>query len=436
MDEFTVIREDLRIQNNLESFLRDIYRNELKYKIGRNEVKFIQRGIEDLVETIVNVIEIEAKEEIGQIKKEYQQAFPSLVLLPNADKVVGIGSFYDKTKNGYPNEFDFNYVLFTFSSDQLTQTTYATFGYTHDPSFKKVHRTVKYVLCRKSLREKLVYERNGRVIQFEKYDEQIGPTSRLLFSYHTDNSVRTINVDLILAVRRVDEELWDKKLHPVSEFMENIALTGGVFYVNDKMTFPETEVAVMRYVVSHKHRKACRILKYLMNGHKDGEILAKRLRQTGLFNEIISSNRIKTEIILHHFKCQRTDRYLFPCVLKILDSINNDYDADTPLDTLTAENEHVHLFRSVDRMRYLQKMISTLTAMSYSTKPYVYEKDRITPIARSLLVYPKPVVVQYTHSNVLDGVWCLGSYFYHVTLMAFSVLMVVLFLMVLIYSLR
>jgi hypothetical protein len=114
-------------RNNLKLFLNDVFKNECVFTIDEEEVEFIQNGIEFCVQKIVNILHEEKfcldhgpQQDVKSLKEVY---FP-IKMDRDVDKllyekipfvrssIVKVGSFYEETKNKYPNEFDFIIYLY------------------------------------------------------------------------------------------------------------------------------------------------------------------------------------------------------------------------------------------------------------------------------------------------------------------------------------
>lgn len=425
------------VRNNLDKFLDDLYREELKFKLTKAEAKFIKQGVEYLLQKIAYLTFAYGKEEIESIKRDYMRVYPGLIFLENEYTLVKVGSFYEKAKNKYPDEFDFIYVLFQFFCKSTTLFGYEKFGYTYTHMFTVLHLVIKNLLSPRNIRDYLVYRDPnvpGKEIRFEKYVCLYSHSSKLQFMYENQEKNKIINVDFVLAVRRIDPDLRLKYICAHQAFNIEVAHTGSILYVNEKVAFTETEVRFMKHVLSAKHRKAYRILKYLINGHKDGEILENILRKSGHFGEQITSHMIKTEMILHHYRCFRTDRVVSPCVLEILECMKY-YDSNNGLPTLTHFPPVPHFFRSVDKLCALENMTDRLQAIQRSNIPYTHENYRVKPIAKSLLEYTRPQTPERIETEAYDWIWCLATYSINICEALFALVVFFIFVACLVHSL-
>lgn len=100
--------ENLRTpENNLERFLHDVFQNECLFGISEDEVGFIQAGIERLVEQIVEFVQEDLHRDM-----ENKKLSPSYVPLLDQAFILKAGSFYEGTKNRFPDEFDFLFCFY------------------------------------------------------------------------------------------------------------------------------------------------------------------------------------------------------------------------------------------------------------------------------------------------------------------------------------
>lgn len=93
-------------ENNLERFLNDVFQKECVFRISEDEVGFIQAGIECLVEQIVELVQEDLRRDM-----ENKKLSPSHVPLLDKAFILKAGSFYEGTKNRFPDEFDFLFVF-------------------------------------------------------------------------------------------------------------------------------------------------------------------------------------------------------------------------------------------------------------------------------------------------------------------------------------
>lgn len=424
------------VRNNLDKFLDDLYREELKFRLTKAEAKFIKQGVEYLLQKIAYLTFAYGKDEIESIKRDYTRVYPGLIFLENEHTLVKVGSYYEKTKNNYPDQFDFICVLFQCFCKSTTMFGYEKFGYTYTHMFTVLHHVIKNLLSTRNVREYLVYRDPnvpGKELRFEKYVCMYSHSSKLQFMYEDQEKKKVIKADFVLAVRRIDPDLRLKHICAHRPFNIEVAQTGSILYVNEKVSFTETEVRFMKHILSATHKKAYRILKYLINGHKDGEILQNMLRKSGHFGERVTSHMIKTEMILHHYRCFRTDRVMSPCVLEMLECMKY-YDSNKGLPSLTHFPPVPHFFRSVDKLCALENMTELLNAMQRSRKPYSHENNRIQPIARSLLEYTRPQTPERVEMKAYDWIWCIATYSINIFEALFGLAVFFIFVACLVYS--
>jgi hypothetical protein len=93
-------------RNNLELFLKDVFESECKFKIDSQETAFIQTGVESIVLKLVQrVLE---DDPIWRLIEHIIKLFHSDggKISKREGDILKVGSFYEGTKNNFPDEFD------------------------------------------------------------------------------------------------------------------------------------------------------------------------------------------------------------------------------------------------------------------------------------------------------------------------------------------
>jgi hypothetical protein len=361
-------------QDNLELYLNDVYEKECVFKIESCEVQFIQNGIENLVQRIVNDV-------LENLRRNKEVP---VTVLRNSD-IIKVGSFYEGTKNTFPDEFD---IIFCY----YETTKYAVFDYFPVTDvIKKVcnqnRRTLKYQSTSNSKQK----------IEFEKYLEKHGPATWLHFIY--TNSIgdkKCINVDLVPAGRTYITEIGHRttvsKVCQIGPFEREILSTGSFLYVEDNYSFTETEAYFMGNILSMKHKKVYRILKRLINGHSTEDVYTDKSMSC------YTSYVIKSVMIIHHYRCKRTENILLgPCLLEILDQLHT-YEYDTHLPRLVAwrlrgPSVVPDFFSELFLREYLKSLTTKLKSMQNATEEYTYNGDKVK----------KSLLEQYQEENGKSG---------------------------------
>lgn len=354
-------------ENNLELFLNDVFQKECVYRISQEEVEFIQKGIEYLVEQIVRFVLEDIHRD--QTDKKFS---PPVPLLDHA-RILKVGSFYEGTKNRFPDEFDF---LFCF---------YMTRKFAAFHNFRPPIESYVRGVCRKKGRGLKYSKLDGRKIWLNEFKEEHGPASWLLFTYKDKLSQNhEINVDLVPASKLyLDPEINTKNVDDICEikpFVQEIWSTLSILIVKNNFSFTETEVDFMNMTLSENHRKVYRIIKFLINGHGDEKYVPSFV--TGY-----SSYKIKTKIVSHHYKCRNSHKSgLGNCVLDVLEDIARHRDE---FPTLVMPEKIEVFFPELDLQDDLKALISRLRAMQNQTSGYDYSRDGIV----------KSVTKQYYDKN-------------------------------------
>lgn len=346
-------------ENNLELFLNDVFQKECVYIISQDEVEFIQKGIEYLVEQIVGFVLKDIHRD--QTDKKFSPAVP---LLDHA-RILKVGSFYEGTKNRFPDEFDFLFCFY------MTRNC-AAFHNFRPPIDSYVRR-----VCRKK-GGALKYGNSlgqlyGPKIWLNEFKEEHGPASWLLFTYQDKlGQAHEINVDLVPACKLyLDPEINTKNVEDICEikpFVQEIWSTMSILIVKNNFSFTETEVDFMTMTLSENHKKVYRIIKFLINGHGDEQYVPQFV--TGY-----SSYKIKTKIVSHHYDCRNSDTSgLGNCLLDVLEDMSSHRDE---FPTLVMPEKIEVFFPELDLQDDLKALISRLRAMQNETSDYEYNRDRI-----------------------------------------------------------
>ncbi|XP_052766484.1 uncharacterized protein LOC128207545 [Mya arenaria] len=321
-----VPHERAGLNSDLEQGLEEVYEESLKFPYEHAEVTFLQTGIEHLVETIVADLTKNKHLIFDQITNRPIIGFDTLD--ENHENVVNrIGSFYEQTRNTFPDEFDFVYSPYRLSS---TDESFQDWKYhTNEEAFKK---RISYL----ANSGRLIYrdEEVGDLF-YASYAGKQGITSKLKFTfvrslhhYRRSKSIRLkkkISVTLVAGITLIDPNLADHvdRMCVVPEFRQCIIESASFRYLllEDSYTaFANSEIHFMTNILSKKHVKAYMLVKHLINGHKSRNELLKLCSKSkhSIYCEI-PSYAIKTAIIRHHYNCSNASNNCSPCVLSVLD---------------------------------------------------------------------------------------------------------------------
>lgn len=403
MDKDTEFEED-----KLELYLNDIYTKECLFKIEESEVQFIRTGIENLVQAIVDSAlerfnDPQSQNSLNEAMQMYRDDICS-------SDIIKVGSFYEGTKNHYPDEFDFIFLLYCsknfieFGENNLSIPNYS--DKIENPLTNAILGLYKVTEKKKDYLHYLSSD-GTRKIYFDKYMYAKGPAAKLRFIYESDSGQsKEIFVDLVPAVREHGETLERTVsfMCRLPEFRKEVLRTGSFLFINSvsaNFTFTETEVRFMGNVLSKNHVAVYRILKHLINGHGDDETLKNHLHDKHLgmkTYKLYSSYRMKIMMVCHHYVCTNADqKSLGLCVLQILGDMNSYPEIDSfpklvdKIDAFKSNRVDVHnpqekqyFFEMVFDTEpvfllqpYLQSMIERLKAMQCSEESYDYERDKI-----------------------------------------------------------
>ncbi|XP_053388168.1 uncharacterized protein LOC123542965 [Mercenaria mercenaria] len=319
--------------------------NEIKFNITEEEAQFIQSGIETLVTGIIDHICDSSKAKLKKLKKELvvdvernsrfgRRDLEGIKLTEQTEfeRLIKVGSFYEVTKNHFPDEFDYVFVIGTFCvinrcAVHFFQTGFdrwLTEGYGYD--LLDIFTGITFL-------DQRIYQSDDslRKLHFMKIkEEESGPARKVLFLYENINEHKQIiSVDIVPAFKIYDPFLTKDILGyirtcSVPKFNRFISETGSYIIVNrGKISFTETEKGFIKNVLSPDHRIVYRLVKHLINGKDKSEMFKEYCIVNGVRNLDISSFTIKTTIIAHHFRCvygtqERTREYIHICARDIL----------------------------------------------------------------------------------------------------------------------
>lgn len=402
-DEIGGKKDTEKAENNLELYLENILENKCLYINENDEVRFIQEGIEKLVKEVMDLwlsMDIIADKLLLlldslltsckdiQCKVYYPRNLDSRFekyarLKDDNLDLVKVGSFYEGTKNGFPDEFDIVCPFLCikpgsyFSNISYIDKFFTGLVYSH--SEKKLEFTSE----------------DGKKILLSCGMQFNGPALTLKFVYtNGKEKERTINVDLVLAMwiqeSFAHETLTNdgtlERCKKLKTFYENVRMTDMCLYTFRGSSLAHLEKEFLKNTFSREHVKVYRILKYLINGHGDGEKLKKEL----VFNtgsDIYSSYHIKLMMIYHHDVCeysQLTDE-VGPCVLQVLNEMKQYTRTNIP-------GYKGGGFRCFVLLPYLEQLIQKLTTMSTSNVVANCEEFK-----------PESISGQFLHDRALES---------------------------------
>lgn len=335
----TVLDRPVRNQD-LEELLDDLFRKKLSLPYEHREVVFVKTAIENLVLHIVSDI-IDNKDAVFEVN--------SLVdLEENTDNFLcKIGSFYEQTKNTYPDQFDFVYIPFRYSLENTGSISEMPLKV----NLEELRNRLDSLLRRRCL---VCEDDELGKIEFDSYETQVAVLTRLRFCFDRGEGptkggrerVKDIYVDLVPGVRVIDPNLTEniEKVCPIVGFREQILETASLQYLwlpYSPTAFCESEVDFMLRILSKEHVKAYRLLKYLINHDisDDYDIsLDECLLSLEQYAFTIPSYVIKTAMIIHHYECPGDSENIGSCLLGILKWFQQKFDCPIQKDQLDDGN--------------------------------------------------------------------------------------------------
>ncbi|XP_045211313.2 uncharacterized protein LOC123562777 [Mercenaria mercenaria] len=381
--------------NNLELYLNDVYGNKCVFKAEPGEIEFIQAGIKIIVQKIVHLvlenISLTAGEEEVLLNLE-EAYFPIKKKQVKTAKssIIQVGSISEGTKNSFPDEFDIIFPIYLVK-------TYAGWC-PRTKLLSKAYEQIKTVTTRphtECLNHICPNETLNvtKSLHFDRYVREHGPASVLRFIYKNGlGDEKYIHVDLVPAIKITvlgDQRDWYEKFNgkyfnpKLVSLCSKIMSDKNYLEVDGRISFTESESHFMRNILSKKHSKVYRILKILINGHGDGEILNLYFRTDPHSSEKgYSSHKIKTMMFHHHHECKNPgEETIGDCVKQVLEEMCKD------------SNNENHTVWGTDSilqtqcllLPYLEKLLEGLKSIQTSEDSYDYEKLRMKSVSKRYL---------------------------------------------------
>ena len=320
-------REPFYRNPDLELLLQNVFSQKLQFPSEHPEVLFIQKAIEKIVGRIAKELEKYKSALFETVDKASTDTKPACNIADleqeSGNNLFKLGSFYERTKNTFPDEFDYVYVPYHLTKEDHVQHPYFELK---DEAFR---RRVSYL----SNAGSLVYrDKDIGDVFFEKYEGQSDIAAQFQFAFVRNiryyrrgkRLKRTIRVNLIPGILVLDQNLAEnvRQLCPISGFRKDILTTCSSRYLllpSSFTAFCESEVHFMNHVLSNKHVTVYRLLKYIIHGNRSGEELeAECKRSKHKLMCSIPSYAIKTAMIRHHFECVDDHSTVGACVLDVL----------------------------------------------------------------------------------------------------------------------
>ncbi|CAG2201804.1 GON4L [Mytilus edulis] len=248
----------------LELYLNDVYDRECVLQTDKDEVEFVQNGIEMIVQRIGNkILQYSPSDDDDDVEKTFQNTLDEDIQMfaSSGGKVTKykVSSFYEGTRNKFPDEFDFTFPVYYFEETKclslgrlissILAKTYAIINsQTTDPVLKIRDKELSY--CGP--------EDQTRKIYLDKNVGKTGPARHFKCVYRNKNGVeRNIHVELVpsAVIRDSEFERIVNEYCKLEPFRHEVLNTGTIQIVQQRLSFTETEVLFMKDILSHDHRK-------------------------------------------------------------------------------------------------------------------------------------------------------------------------------------
>jgi hypothetical protein len=363
-------------RNNLELYLKDVFESECKFKIDSQETAFIQTGVESIVLKLVQ--KVLEDDPIWSLIEEDIELYNSVggKISKRAGDILKVGSFYEGTKNNFPDEFDI-ICLFYFCEETKCMDSQLK-----EHLVRIIARTSQLIRkcaidfeTRADNKDICISSKDGaRKIYFDRFCGKSRPAMTMNFIYDNESGERKdINVDVVPTIVIKDKNLRQivDKYCPLEQFREEILQTGSILMAHDSITFTETEVHVMRDLLSQNHKIVYRLLKYLINGNNEEHGKISKRSDIKLY----SSFMIKTMMIFHHYKCAEPDMVeIGQCLVNVLNDMCIHKEAsDFPKLLKQKGNYDKDITKRLLLLEELEKMRDQLLEMQKAVEVYDYK---------------------------------------------------------------
>ncbi|XP_053397205.1 uncharacterized protein LOC123544851 isoform X2 [Mercenaria mercenaria] len=334
------------ISNNDDS-LHKFYEEKCLFSIPKDEVTLIQHAVEFMVRfLLLTIYENTSFSELIVSGKSIMRTLESFKTPPNIpyafddNNLLKVGSFYENTKNCYPDEFDFIYVF-----AECRENEFVIMKELLSTMADIFHDCLKKAVVKPFLAE--------TCIEFVGYVRKHGPAAKLEFRYESVNArgnKKSIFVDISPALKvftqnNFSSKMFDIDLHP--DWKKRVQATGSFLLLkffsaghpkrktNIKISIAESEHQYISEEMSEKHKQVYRLLKYLLSNGAEEEKLRKLIRGRHnlrvikfmlLRSEVVydfSSYVIKTSMFHHCLCCNNSSETISDCVLSVVNFILN-----------------------------------------------------------------------------------------------------------------
>lgn len=393
--------ESIGQRQNLDRFLEHLFREKIEFNVDDNFIRCLQTTVENCIKHLFNDL-MELQEVQTAVQKLQDECKDNYNVFAHND-VLYVGSFYEGTKNNFPDEFDYLLILFTAERYIYTEH-YDHKIIRHEPSMgyhKLLSNFVEdFAYHIKNLPDIIKIDSNQLFdLEFTSL-ERSGPACKLCFTLKKkipsifEGDSKKIHVDITPAIKIIDSNLPTsvETICFVDGFRDEIVKTGS-FIVIQKVgtyfTFTETEVLFMKTCLSTRHKRTYRLLKYLING----EMEENKLRcMRGLYDCFeISSYVLKTLMINHHYSCKNHDILTESrCVIDVLKKLQSyvAIDAGSVIIPLLQPNTRKMICGGKAIVRHFNKELLNLisTLMSESSEN-VLDEDAVMTLSNQMYTF-------------------------------------------------
>ncbi|XP_053373047.1 uncharacterized protein LOC123532968 isoform X2 [Mercenaria mercenaria] len=332
------------VTNNKDDTLDKLYVNQCLFSIPKEQVRCIQYAVEIMINFLLTIIyentlfsELVGSNKIVKRTLSFFKTKPSIHYAFSDRNLLKVGSFYEGTKNHYPDEFDFICVIADCSVNEYELMKAIT-----------AEMSDIFHLC---LRDAVLnLFPMGTCIEFVRYVRLHGPASRLEFNYEHNNASsrkRSIFVDISPAVKVYTQNELPTEINVQYSDWKSIILATGSFLLlkvfsaghpkhetKTKISITESEQYYVLMKMSEKHKKVYRLLKYILDNESIGEELRELIRSEENQISVVCcrvfyprvvyefpSYVIKTFMFHHCHHCNQRPDTIQSCFVSVLNSI-------------------------------------------------------------------------------------------------------------------
>lgn len=338
-DETTPLLRQDETDDQQDIFFEELFRENCNISAEETEISFIQENVECFVENVITKV-LNSEKYQQYIQRVDKRALQRLSNTYEKDRLLKVGSFYEETKNNYPDEFDFIFIV-------------GECEYTDIRHIRKVTSDLSDIFHEqlKTFSEEPSTERE--TLLSWHYAGLHGPASKVQLVFIEPDNVRNrvISVDISVASKvhfksgalpgglNVLHADWKQMLIETGSLLaiKVFKIDHPKHETDVRFAITETEQRFVRQKMSQHQRHIYRLLKYVFNGNQGtNDDIRKLIRRpdnklTKLVKYYwgkkvhgprivydIPSYTIKTFVFHHVHVCQKPECSVPECLKEVL----------------------------------------------------------------------------------------------------------------------